>query len=111
MSQTRLIVLVLLIATLASFITSLPIDDSSENQISSGYANEQRDSSYQDAQVKVIQHLASMLNESPHQLIKDLAFLKLAKQLHLKEADMNAGMHASKRGHIWKRSVSMELSQ
>ena len=100
MSQIKLFaVSLLLVALLVSSIASVPIDNFEE---SVGYASEPRGASYSNAEVNVIQHLASLLNETPEQLLKDLAILKLAKQLHAKSADMQA----SKRGHIWKRAAS-----
>lgn len=100
MSQVKLIAAVLLVATLVSCIASLPVDSLEDAPVGNG--NEPRDASYSKAEVKVIKHLASLLNETPEQLLKDLATLKLAKEWHARHADMQA----AKRGHIWKRSIS-----
>ena len=108
MPQIKLLsVSILLVAAIfVSSVASLPVDSFDDPSSALDYATEQqRGASYSDAEVRVIHRLASMLKETPEQLLNDLAVLKLAKQLRVKSTDMQS---AIKRGHIWKRSVSSD---
>lgn len=87
-------VLIVSLALLSIVVKAAPYPDDQNENMSASLS--ELDSN----QRRMVNYLADYLDESPEKVIEDLTLIKLAKQLMNKKK-----LTASKRGHIWKRSV------